>query len=189
MSIHPLLNRLARFENRKGIGLPRLLVLTDTARGYNLTKQMALWPAGTAFIERTYGDEVSVLPKTDAFHLATCTPKRARNQHLDGVHWPNKQLRHRRRSHVVGLLETTSAHSGREITKARRSGIKSVLVSSIFSSQSASAGKPIGPTRLAILCRRFPELTIYALGGVDFSTAKRLTRTGVYGIAAVSWGR
>jgi thiamine-phosphate pyrophosphorylase len=180
---------LARFENRKGIGLPRLLVLTDTSRGYNLTKQMALWPAGAAFIERTYGDDVSVLLKTEAFHLATCTQKRARNQHLDGVHWPNKQLRHRRRSHVVGLLETTSAHSGLEIAKARRSGIKNVLVSCVFTSQSASAGKPIGPIRLAILCRRFPELTIYALGGIDFKTSKRLTHTGVYGLAIVSWAR
>jgi len=59
-----------------------------------------------------------------------------------------------------------------------------VVVSPVFPSRSPSAGRPLGPARLAALVRA-GGAPAYALGGVDPRTARQLPKTGVAGIAAV----
>ena len=59
-----------------------------------------------------------------------------------------------------------------------------MVVSAIFPSNSASAGKPLGPMRLAQIVR-LARSPVYALGGVNQVTAARLLATGVVGIAGV----
>ncbi|WP_304169041.1 thiamine phosphate synthase, partial [Phenylobacterium aquaticum] len=58
------------------------------------------------------------------------------------------------------------------------------VVSAVFPSASPSAGKPLGPVRLAAIVRR-ATAPVYALGGINNKTARRLLPTGVIGIAAV----
>ncbi len=53
-----------------------------------------------------------------------------------------------------------------------------------FPSRSPSAGRPLGPIRLARLVRQAAS-PVYALGGVDADTVRRLGDTGVVGVAAV----
>ena len=77
-------------------------------------------------------------------------------------------------------LITAAAHSSR----AARAQVDAVVVSAIFPSNSASAGKPLGPMRLAQIVR-LARSPVYALGGVNQVTAARLLATGVVGIAGV----
>jgi thiamine-phosphate pyrophosphorylase len=60
-----------------------------------------------------------------------------------------------------------------------------VIVSAVFPSESPSAGAALGVLRLASIVRDTPA-PVYALGGVDGLTVRRLGGTGVAGVAAVS---
>jgi thiamine-phosphate pyrophosphorylase len=194
MSIKRLLILLARFKSRAGGGstlhrLPPLLVLSDRARGFDIDRQLALWPQAGAFIERTYGEEpkAKAAIRRDVVRLATCLPRQARSAKLDGLHWPQKHLGRRRKSAISRLYETTSAHSGLALAKAARLGLDAILVSTAFTSSSPSASKPLGALRLARLQAAFPAAKIYALGGITLKTARLLSRTGISGVALVSY--
>ena len=194
MSMARLLTILARFESRstpraQGHHLPRLLVLSDDTRGYPITRQLALWPTGAAFIERTFGRQAHMKAKGSAstVRLATCSPCEARAAKLDGLHWPQKRLAKRVKSSTKGLIETASAHRGLAIATAMRGGIDAILVSTAFASDSPSASSPVGPVRLAMLQRAFPRARLYALGGITHQTAKQLKRTRIYGVGLVSF--
>lgn len=110
----------------------------------------------------------------------------ARVLKADGVHLPE------RLAHTAGALKrespawriTAAAHGLPAILKARRAGVDAVVVSPAFPSRSPSAGKPLGPARLAALVRA-GGVPAYALGGVNPRTARRLAMTQVVGIAAV----
>jgi thiamine-phosphate pyrophosphorylase len=166
-----------------------LLVLTDSARGFDLAQQQATWPCGAGFIERTFGQTPSapLVATFPLFQLATCSARQARRLGLNGVHWPNGRLRSRRRSQMAGLLETASAHCGLEIARAARAGVKAILISPVFASNSPSAKRPLGQHRLAKLARSFPDCALFALGGVTEQSVQALTHTGIYGVAGVSF--
>jgi thiamine-phosphate pyrophosphorylase len=180
---------MARFESTQACVLPRMLVLTDDVRGFSLEHQMQAWPTGAAFIERTFGSrpktKASRKPKT--VRLATCTPLQARRAKLDGIHWPNARLKHRRASAAKGLIETVSAHRGLDIAKALGTGVSIVLISTIFASNSPSAKRPLGAIRLAKLQQAFPNACLFGLGGITQKNAARLRATGIYGIGLVSF--
>ena len=59
-----------------------------------------------------------------------------------------------------------------------------VLVSAVFASNSPSAGRPMGPFRLAAHARR-SRTPVYALGGINTKTIKRLNNLGVSGAGAI----
>jgi hypothetical protein len=188
MSMQRLLTSLTRFESKHACTLPRVLVLTDERRGFSLVRQQKAWPKGVAFIERTFGETPTPKPKQSrAIQLASCSYRQARQAHLDGVHWPHSRLRLRRQSGGQGLSETASAHNSLQIARALGAGIKTVLVSTAFESASPSAKRPLGPCRLAILARRFPQCALFALGGINDWRSRRLHSTGVYGIALVGF--
>ena len=191
MSIPRLLSILARFERRPGAQFPSLVVLTDQARGFALNHQVQIWPRGTTMLERTYGAPPTPKPKHEArsLRLATCTPKEARCAGLDGIHWPNKRLKYRKRSDIAGLIETASVHSGLDIAMTCKQGISYVLLSTAFASRSPSARRPLGAVRVAILCRRFPDIRFFVLGGITATTAKKLLTSGAYGVALVGFGK
>ncbi|HEY9217927.1 MAG TPA: thiamine phosphate synthase, partial [Phenylobacterium sp.] len=68
--------------------------------------------------------------------------------------------------------------------KALSGGAHAVVLSPAFPSRSPSAGKPLGPLRLAQMVRAGAS-TAYALGGINPRTARRLLGSGVIGLAAV----
>lgn len=170
------------------------MVLTDDARGYDLARQAAACPPDSILIERTYGEKPSPKPSQRdrrPKRLATVLPRLARQNRLDGIHWPEKRLKLRNRSKTGGLIETASAHRGLSIGKAQRLGIRAILVSVAFPSQSPSANRPgagrfKGTIRLALLQRAFPTCDLYALGGIRAKTVRLLARSKLYGVALIS---
>lgn len=170
------------------------MVLTDDARGYDLSRQMKDCPPQAILIERTYGKKPA--PRAGPagpgpIRLATVLPRVARQKCLDGIHWPEKRLRFRHRSKVNGLIETASAHRGLSIGRAQKLGVRAILISVAFTSQSPSAktpgnGRAKGPIRLALLQQKFPACDLYALGGIHAKTTRQLARSGLYGVALIS---
>jgi thiamine monophosphate synthase len=170
------------------------VVLTDAARGYDLARQAMNCPKKAILIERTFGEKLTPClggKGRGPIRLATVLPHQARAGGLDGVHWPENRLRLRLRSKVGGLVETASAHRGLTIGKAQRLGIRAILISVAFPSQSPSANRPgasrfKGAIRLALLQRAFPACNLFALGGIRAKTARQLRRSRLYGVALIS---
>jgi thiamine-phosphate pyrophosphorylase len=105
----------------------------------------------------------------------------------DGVHLPER-LAHRpgvNRRLGRRFVVTAAAHGLPAILRANRSAIDAIVLSPVFPSASPSAGRPLGPRRFAVLARA-AGAPVYALGGVDAVTARRLRRSGAIGVAAVS---
>jgi len=103
-----------------------------------------------------------------------------------GVHLPER-MAHRARAIKAarpGVIVTAAAHSLPAILRARRAGADAVLISPVFASNSPSAGRPLGPCRLAALIRA-GGLPAYALGGVNTKNAAGLLGTGAIGLAGV----
>jgi thiamine-phosphate pyrophosphorylase len=101
-----------------------------------------------------------------------------------GAHLPERLAVQARRFRRPGRLVTAAAHDAAAIRRARLAGCDAVLVSAVFESRSPSAGRPLGPARFSALVRR-AGLPVYALGGVNGRTAKRLLASGAAGVAGV----
>lgn len=103
-----------------------------------------------------------------------------------GVHLPERLARRAgplKRTRPAWTV-TTAAHSLLGARRAAAAGADACVVSPVFPSRSPSAGAPIGPLRLAAIVRS-AGLPVYALGGVDDETARRLEDVGLVGLAAI----
>ncbi len=107
----------------------------------------------------------------------------ARRVGADGVHLPEYQLE-RPTNGAVRFL-TAAAHSRRALMRAWRLGVDAALVSPVFATASHPGAPALGLHRFARLIAGI-DLPIYALGGVDAETGKRLAPFGLAGIAGIS---
>ena len=105
----------------------------------------------------------------------------------DGLHLPDALVAVPgwRRLRRPGWLVTAAAHSHRAIARAFARGVDAVLVSPVFPTASHPGGRPLGVCRFARLCRLSP-LPVYALGGINAWTVRRLTGLPIAGIAGIS---
>lgn len=192
------LERTARLIKRPAAarkGLPRLLVFTDPARTPDLAALVGRVPPGAALVYRAFG-----APDAADQGRRAASGVRARGGRLlvgadaglaarigaQGVHLPERAagragaLKRRRPDWIV----TAAAHSVRAARRAKAAGADAAVVSAVFPSRSPSAGAPIGPLRLALIARA-AGLPVYALGGVNEETARRLKDLPLAGLAAV----
>jgi thiamine-phosphate pyrophosphorylase len=183
-------------RTRRGArGLPLVWFVTDPARTPDPAVIAARLPRGAGVIFRGFG-------RPDSAATATRLAGIARRRGLvlligadealaaavgaDGVHLPERcwtRLPRMRARHPLWLL-TVAAHSPAALRRAGTVGADAALVSAVFDSRSPSAGRPIGPLRLARQVRT-GSTPVFALGGVRERTARRLVGTGVAGFAAV----
>ena len=166
--------------------------MTNPTRTENLLDVVARLPEGCAVIYRHFG-----APK-EAEALRDLT--RAQDRQLligndaeladklgaDGVHFSRDETLH-------GPIKWRAAKPDWVITMA---GLKSgtylapldsldaLFISSIFTSQSPSAGTPIGTENLHRRAKALP-VPIFALGGINAGTAPQLIGTGAAGLAAI----
>ena len=104
----------------------------------------------------------------------------------DGVHLPERMSG---RAGTCRALRrrfwlTAAAHGLPAIRKAERAGVDALVISPVFASQSPSAGRPLGVLAFARLVRR-ARAPVYALGGVNAGSARRLIASGAHGLAAI----
>jgi len=185
------LARRAGALTRADAVLPGLLVLSDPQRTPDPVALAQRLPAACGLILRTFGrkdieaqarDLAQVCAARRVALLISADPDLAAQSGADGVHWPQWALSRVGRP-WPGALVTASVHDAGALRRAQPF-VDAVLVSTAFPSASPSAGRPIGAFRLAAFARR-SRAPVYALGGVNAKTVRRLEGLGVRGAAAV----
>jgi len=180
--------RLATAARRAGAArrsvrprLPPAFFLTDPARTPDVARIIERLPRGFGVIWRHFGapDRVETgrrlarrCRQRGLILFVSGDPALALAIGARGVHWPEDRLRGVRRR-PPGLIETAAAHSGRAVRRAARLGVDAVLLSAVFPSQSARAGRPMGPVRFRQVARNAP-LPVFALGGINAANVGRV---------------
>lgn len=175
--------------------LPRLLFITDPARTPDPEAVAARLPAGSGVIYRAFGaadalDRAKALKAIAADRRLTllvgADAALARACGAHGLHLPQRAIERARAlgaAHPEWIL-TAAAHDLDAAIAAKAAGCDAVLVSTVFASNSSSAGSPMGPEAFAALAAAAP-LPVYALGGVNIRTAPSLIGSGAQGLAMV----
>jgi thiamine-phosphate pyrophosphorylase len=187
--------RTLRPPRVRGKALPRLFLFTDPGRTPDPEAVIRRLPRGAGVVYRAFGDPAAVVTgrrlvraarRRGLLILAGADAALAARIGADGVHLPERAsvralgVKRTRPTWIV----TAAAHSEAAIVRCRRSGADVVFVSPIFASASPSAGRPLGHLRFAALTVG-AGLPVFALGGVNAKTARRLARTHAAGIAAI----
>lgn len=172
-------------------GLPPALFVTDPARTPEPERIAAGLPRGWGVVYRHFGapDREAVAASLanlcraqGLMLLIAADPALAIKVEADGVHWPFRMRGQMRRWSGRFRVQTMSAHSAGELRLAARYPVDAILVSAVFPSRSASAGKAMGALKFRKLARE-TGLPVYALGGVTANTAALAARSA--GFAAV----
>jgi thiamine-phosphate pyrophosphorylase len=191
-----LSRRFSKVQAGGGKALPPLLFLTDPERTPDPEAIAEQLPAGAGVVFRAFGaaDAVERGARLAAIArargltlLAGADEVLALACGADGLHLPERAIADlpALRARHPGWLITAAAHSAEALAAAARAGADAALLSPVFPSASPSAGPPLGEARFADLVRG-AGLPVYALGGVDTTTAPRLLASGAVGLAVVS---
>jgi thiamine-phosphate pyrophosphorylase len=176
--------------------LSPLVFMSDPKRVTDLPKQLASLPPGCAVIYRHFGEPRRLITAKILRRITISRGQQlligggdvalAEKVKADGVHF-------RRDAALKGPMKLRQDQPHLIITMA---GLKSgdysaplsfldgLFISSIFPSQSPSAGPPIGIENLAKLSQNL-KAPIFALGGVTPKTAPDLLKAHISGFAAI----
>jgi thiamine-phosphate pyrophosphorylase len=169
------------------------LFFTDPERTPDIEAAALRLPRGSAIVYRSFGAPsaeararglLAIARRRGLLLLIGADAGLAAKVGADGVHLPERLAHRARRLKRPGWIVTAAAHSPLAARRGLAAGADAVVVSAIFSSKSTSAGAPIGPLRLARIVRA-AHGPVYALGGVNDKTARRLMPAGLVGLAAV----
>ncbi|MFT4252717.1 MAG: thiamine phosphate synthase [Caulobacter sp.] len=178
-----------------GDPLPRLLFFTDPARTPDPESIAEHLPTGAGIVYRPFdaADAVErglrladIACRRGLLLLAGADAALAQAIGADGVHLPQRLVATApavRAAHPAWRL-TAAAHDAAAVRAAEAARIEAVVVSPVFTSNSPSAGAPLGVQGLAAIAGE-SALPVYALGGVNAKTAGALVGSGVYGLAGI----
>ena len=180
------------------IHLPPLVLFTDEERQPEPLSSIALLPAGSAVLFRHYRFPAR---KNLALALRTLCDTRslyfivsndvdlALEVAADGLHLPEYRLKeanrdiHKWRQFGEGFL-TAAIHSPKALINALRLEVDAAFLSPVFISASHPNKRPLGLMRFIKICNS-TRLPIYALGGINEISARRLAGSGAVGFGAV----
>jgi thiamine-phosphate pyrophosphorylase len=174
--------------SRSGHALPRAWFMTDPGRTPSPESIAERLPRGFGVIYRHFGAKdrqeigrrlARACQRRRLVLLVSADPELARAIRADGVHWPEARLTGARRRSAV-WIETASAHSRLAIARSASLGVDAVILSAVFPSKSASAGRPIGPYAFRSMTVS-ATVPVYALGGITSENAGRI------GARAAGW--
>lgn len=171
--------------------LPRLILMTDRRRLPDPLPRLGCLPRASAVIVR----EIDPARRRLLVQRLRRPCRRLRLRLLvaaderlaataDGLHLPEAMVRRgwrRRRRHC---LVTAAAHSPAAVRRAAMRGVDAVLLAPVFPTASHPGAASLGPLRFTRMVRASP-LPVYALGGIDAVTARRLLASGAAGFAAI----
>ncbi len=186
----------------RGAASPSVIALTDDARGGDPLRLPAALPPGSLVIFRHYGapDRAALARRLaracrqhGIFLARACRPQdglrpalaRRGAWHLSAPWLKRHPVRARRRP---GRRLSAAVHGLPELFRAKRAGVRLVLVSPVFATASHPGRRPLGAVRFAALCRaaRRQGMAVYALGGLGPGRVARARVAGAAGIAGVS---
>lgn len=186
-----LARRAQKLDGGRGAA-PALFAFTDPERTPDPIALAQGLPPGCGLVLRTFGRPdleaaayaLATLARERALWLLiSADPDLAARCGAHGVHWPQARLAEAARHRGRFPLVSASAHDPGAVRRA--SGLADlVFVSTAFASRSPSAGRALGPFRLAAYARR-SRTPIYALGGVTHRSVPRLYGLGIAGVAAI----
>jgi thiamine-phosphate pyrophosphorylase len=176
--------------------LPSLLFFTDPLRTPHPEDVLGHLPRGAGMVFRAFGSDDAV---TMGRRLARLARRRgvmffvgadaalAVAVGAHGLHLPERLAHRPGRNRQLSrrFVVTAAAHGLPAILRANRSGLDAIVVSPVFPSTSPSAGRPLGPRKFSVLVRA-AHAPVYALGGINTVSARRLRQSGAIGLAAVS---
>ena len=105
----------------------------------------------------------------------------------DGVHFPERDLEKGLALHkeYPDVLISGAAHSLEAVQQCAENGFDAAIVSSVFKSDSPSAGAPMGVEAFEHIVRQ-TKIPVFALGGINRRNVSALIGSGAAGIAGVS---
>lgn len=105
-----------------------------------------------------------------------------------GVHLPQGLLPLAAGSRRQFGLVTAAAHDAGAVARAARAGVDAVLISPVFATTSHRGAKGLGAVRFAALAHdaQYKGLQVYALGGINAVTSRRLKAVAIAGVAGIS---
>lgn len=176
-----------------GSRLNPLVLMSDPVRTPDLLQLAAQMPPGSALIYRHFGTtglERRLRSLTEARHVQLLIgddPKLAKVCGADGVHFPRRTdaatIRHWRKARPDWIISAAARKDGDD--PHRFEPLDALFVSSVFASDSPSAGTPIGVAALRQFTTACP-CPVFALGGITGANAGLLSQTGIAGIASIS---
>lgn len=182
---------------RKPCRLSPFVFMTDPTRVPDVLKAAKAQPEGAAIIYRHFG-KADKLTEAESLRQITFAksqqlligndPKLAISVGADGVHFKRDAKliaptlwRQRCPNWIISMAGIkTGDHQG------DLSVLDALLVSSVFKSQSSSAGVPMGIDTFKALTKELP-VPVYALGGVNKNTAKGLVDSGAAGLSGIGF--
>jgi thiamine-phosphate pyrophosphorylase len=192
-------------NSRATAHLPALIVMTDTARLANPLDVVAQLPKGAAIILRHYADEDAPARRWAREDLARVLARSCRARGLilliagnarlalrigaSGLHLPEWQLRASAgplRRPRPGFIITAACHSAGALARAAKLGVDAALLAPVFPSASHPGAPTLGALRFSAMVHE-SAVPVYALGGVNPGTVRRLYASGAIGIAGIGF--
>ena len=178
--------------------LSPLIFMTDPKRVPDVVASAQNLPQGTAIIYRHFGSAHRFVDAEALRHvtfqreqqlLIGDDPELAIEVGADGVHFRRDAKieaatlwRQRCPDWLISMAGIKSGGYQSDL-----SVLDGLLVSSVFSSQSPSAGKPIGVKQFSQTVNNLP-VPVFALGGINKDTTPKLLGSGAAGIAGIGFG-
>lgn len=189
------LARAARALNARFPRLPPLILMTDDSRLKNPLQAARALPKGAAIILRaTDGaaraqlavDLQRIAHERGLYLLIAGDAMLAARVGCAGLHLP--ELRAREAAHWKALhpswLITAAAHSAHAARIAAASRCDAVVLAPVFATASHRNRPGLGVVRLSAIAQA-ARVGVYALGGVNDKTVRRLANAPLAGIAAI----
>lgn len=176
-----------------GSRLNPLVLMSDPERTPDLLGLAAHLPSGSALIYRHFGTpglESALRDITQVRHIQFLIgndPELAARCGADGVHFSRRAggatIQFWRDQRPDWIISAAAIKQGDDLRPIE--ALDALFLSPIFASDSPSAGTPIGIETLRSFTQICP-CPVFALGGINISTAKQLIGTGLAGIASIS---
>jgi thiamine-phosphate pyrophosphorylase len=189
------LARAARALNARFPRLPPLILMTDDDRLKNPIAAARALPKGAAIILRATDAAARaelaaglqrVASQRGLYLLIAADPELAARIGCAGLHLPEARAReaaHWKALHP-GWLITAAAHSARAARIAAAARCDAIVLAPAFATASHRNRAGLGVARVSAIARG-SRVPVYALGGVNEKTVRRLAAAPLAGIAAI----
>ena len=183
-------------RNARGRDLPSIVLMTDDGRDADWVTAVRALPRGAAVVVR---HRIALERERLARSLAGVCAARgvkiliaddlglALRVRADGVHLPQARMALIAAARACNprWLVTISAHGAASVGAAARLGADAIFVAPVFGTFSHPGRSGLGVVRLAALSHA-TRTPVYALGGIDAESVRRLPALPLCGIALIS---